>query len=105
MSEDEQNLRRLKSWDKYQAAKNSYLSHRDRLIEWGNVLRPLGLALITDQMSLTNESYRSVPSMEDFSTGIEEFGKAVAELKRAWVCARDYGFPVDPNDLKEVGGL
>ena len=102
MSEDEQNLRRIRSWDRYKAAKKAYLCHRDRLSEWGGALRSIGLGLMTEPGAATSESFRAIPDSNNLCIGLDEFKEAVAELKTAWQGAADHGFPVDPNDIKEI---
>lgn len=103
MSEQEQNLLRLASWDNYCAAKREYQAQKAKLHEWGKLFSQLGKGLLDNPVFVAENVFASAPTHEQFVAAIQEFRQAIHELKRTWLAARDFNFPVEQGIDKEIG--
>jgi hypothetical protein len=104
MTAQEQDLIRIKSWDNYVEAKKRFYACRDQLEHWGKTLEVLGRKLENHPVSVIAQEFNAIPSREVFAKGVEDFRAAGTDYKRAWVSAKNHGFPVGEHDLNELGG-
>jgi len=105
MSQDEQDLIRIRTWDAYQEALNAFLTRKQKLAAWGKLLLAVGEKLSNRPLEVAAGDFANAPSSEDFEKGVEEFRASIPVLKRAWIDARGFHFPVDSDVPKQVGGI
>jgi hypothetical protein len=104
MSEQEQDLIRIRAWKRYETAKQSYLTQKSRLVDWGKSLSALGRKLSDQTITVIEGDCSALPSHEAFKDVVVEFQDSVKELKQAFLGARDLGFPVEKDfNPKELG--
>lgn len=104
MTAREQNLIRLEAWDNYVRAKEKYIACRTQLEKWGKLLDGVARKLSNQPVAVIEQDYAWVPNHQTFAKGVEDFQVAGREFKRAWISARDCGFPVGKDELNELGG-
>jgi hypothetical protein len=105
MSQEEQDLIRLRAWDADRVAKESFLLHKQKLATWGNLFATVGDRLSNKQLQLREGDLSTAPTREEFGCAIREFRQSITDLKAAWVPARDFGFPVDESIPSQLGGI
>jgi hypothetical protein len=105
MSQEEQDLIRIRTWDAYREALESFLTHRGKLTAWGKMLAGIADALTDRQLQVSEEDFSKAPTDEEFRQAVREFRQSITTLKRTWIDARGLGFPVDETVPKQVGGI
>jgi hypothetical protein len=105
MSQEEQDLIRIRAWDAYCQALESFRTHKGKLAAWGNMLANVGDTLSNRSLQVSEEDLSKAPTSEEFRTAVREFRHSITTLKRAWIEARDFGFPVDASVPSQVGGI
>jgi len=58
----------------------------------------LGGKLGNDLTKVVEQDYHTVPTLQTFAAGIEEFQRALREFKEARQEAAEFGFTVDKDD-------
>lgn len=105
MSQEEQDLIRIRAWDAYREALELFLTHKTKLAAWGALLSDLGERLSHKPLQLGDDNFSKVPTNEEFRSALKEFRQSITALSQTWIDARGFGFPVDPNVPSQVGGI
>lgn len=100
MTGQEQDLERLRAWDRYKAAQRSFLAHKAKVQQVEQPLKALLHKLRFELFDVTESDFAGIPARDDFAKRVNELGLAKTELERAREEAQRWGFPVNEDDLK-----
>ncbi len=99
MTTQQQDLERINAWDRYQKAQRSFLAAKSFVQRWEGTFKMLHEKMRFHLFELSDTDFARIPTSEAISNGLTDLRAARLELERARAEAKQWGFPVNDDDL------
>jgi hypothetical protein len=95
MTEEQAQLAKMQSWDRYQKSKAKLAAHESQIHTWEEKYSALAQRLRTLNVDLIEQDQAWLPSPNVFAKAMEDYRTARIEHDRARVEAQRNGFPTE----------
>lgn len=102
MTLEEQNLLRIKAWDRFSSAKTMLVAVEAKVRAWSEPFNAVGQACEFTPLDIDAAHYATIPSKADFEKAANEASEAGKAYQSARKEAAAFGFPVGDDDSAAV---